>query len=229
MFHGLWLVKVLIFPYSWRRLANIECLIKHGCFLPDPHGRVSITQLHVCSKAAAPSQGWCWDGVRTRFSPWPVLPYALSQVKQWENIISAPLFPLPPIYLSPPPTQAMALQTAVRAVAPSMVWFYCKKIYSSLLLQDQGDTTLQINKGIESIWPIHRYWSPTHIAIACFEQLLEELQPRLHNTKLQDILLGRLEIAVNSLVSHKSFPPFCASHQPLAVRRCHPWSSTGIN
>lgn len=49
----------------------------------------------------------------------------------------------PQIYLPSPLIWAMAVQTVFRTTAPSMAWFHCKK--TSLLLQDQGDGTEQIN------------------------------------------------------------------------------------
>lgn len=178
---------------------------------------------HSSHPALCLLQGWCWDGVRTRFSPWPVLPYAPSQEKKKsENSISAPLSPQKSI---PLPTTHMSYGCSDCSQVHN-TFHGLISLHASLLLQDQGDVTLQINN---NEWDYMTH-SPLSISSAlCHRTLWAELQPRLSNMKLQDISLGRPVIAMNSLVTHKSFPPRHATRKPLAVRCCHPWSSAGIN
>lgn len=109
---------------------------------------------------------------------------AASQDKQSKNIISAPLFSPPNIPL-PLLRWAMAVQTAVMTIASSVGWCHCKKIYSSLLLQDQGDVTRQIdNNEWDHITHSLLSISSAHCHCMLWAESLEESQPHLHNTKL---------------------------------------------
>lgn len=207
-------MKVLIFPYSWRRVANIECLVKHECFLPDPQ--------QSPSSMSAPRLMLRWGKDKV----FPVTSAALCTFsRKKKNPRTVFQLPFPPKKSIPLPTTHMSYGCSDCSQVHN-TFHGLISLHASLLLQDQGDVTLQINN---NEWDYMTH-SPLSISSAlCHRTLWAELQPCLSNTKLQDISLGRPVIAMNSLVTHKSFPPRHATRKPLAVRCCHPWSSAGIN
>lgn len=145
MFRCPWLVEVLVLPHSWRRLANVECLIKHGCLLPAPCGWTCSRHppqclLQGCSSFTRLMSRW---GKDQSFPCKQCCPMHLPRKSNPRTLFQLS-FPSLQIHL---PHHLYELwQHRLLSEPWHLPWFdFTARKLTPLLLHDQGDWREQIN------------------------------------------------------------------------------------